>query len=120
MGSAVIMNQEQADVLTSDLAELIGKIEKLNNSNYNDYDQLKKDIKIDIKNLFLDMRIKEQLKTENLELEDNLNELKRVKSHYMLCEKKGFIKTLLTILITCMVTIPVSIISTVYILKILP
>lgn len=95
MTNATILSQEQADVLTSDLAELIKKIEILNNAEKNDYDELRRNINQDIKNLFNQMRIKEQLKQENFELEDNLIELKRVKSNFEQCSNIQFGKLVL-------------------------
>lgn len=114
MNNVTILSQEQADVITSDLAELIQKIEFLNNSNTNDYDELRRNINQDIINLFNEMRIKEQLRQENFELEDNLIELKKVKSNFEQCSNVQFWKILAAIFISNMVVVPLTIIVTKY------
>ena len=114
MTNATILTQEQADVLTSDLAELIQKIEFLNDAEKNDYEQLRKNIKDDIKFMFTELRIKEQLKEENFELEDNLIELKKVKSTFEQCSKVRFWKILVSIFISNLFVIPLTFILTKY------
>ncbi|MGD9554754.1 MAG: hypothetical protein AB7D96_07635 [Arcobacteraceae bacterium] len=116
MANAVIMTEDQANVIANDLANLISKIEKLNNSNNNDYDELKRAIKQEIRDVISEVRIKDQLKTENFELEDNLNELKKVKSNYATAEKVAFWKIMVAIFVSNLFLVPLAMILCKYLL----
>lgn len=112
--TATFLTNEQMEVLSTDLSHLIKKIEILNNAEKNDYDELRRNIHQDIKNLFNEMRIKEQLKQENFELEDNLVELKKVKSNFELCSNVRFWKILAAIFVSNLFLIPLTMIVTKY------
>lgn len=116
-GNATILSQEQVEILSSDLSQLIGKIEKLNNSNNNDFDDLKISIKQAIITTINEVRIKEQLKSENFELEENISELKKVKNYYLRCENKSFWKIIVTMFFTSLITIPLTMILTKYLIS---
>uniref|UniRef100_UPI0040480EA6 hypothetical protein n=1 Tax=Aliarcobacter sp. TaxID=2321116 RepID=UPI0040480EA6 len=101
MGNATVLNKEQMDLLSSDLAELIEKITTFEEQF--DVNSLKKDIKDSVLSAIADGSLVAALQREDFELEQNLKELKKVKKHFIECqslkETKTFIISFVSVLL---------------------
>lgn len=115
--TATFLTSEQMEIISNDLADLVAKIEILNDADKNDFDDLKRIIKTEIQDSITETRVKEKIAEENFELEDNLNELKKVRSNFARCSKIRFWKILATIFVSNLFLIPLTMIFTKYLIE---
>ncbi len=93
-----LINEEQFAEMQSDLAELIGQIESAQN-NFN-AQNLVNEIVLNLKENLIKNSLFKSLELESLELEDNLRELKKVKSIFYECKNKSDVKLLIVSIIS--------------------
>lgn len=112
MGNATILTEGQMNIISSDLAELIQRLEQLNRNSdaLNLADIVKKEVRQAIK----DQAVYEHLQRADLELEDNLQELLKVKNMFYTMRKSDIVSNIIVILATIAVTVPVTILALKY------
>jgi hypothetical protein len=112
MGNATILTEGQMNIISSDLAELIQRLEQLNKNSeaLNLGDVVKQEIRQAIK----EQAVYEHLQRADLELEDNLQELLKVKNMFYTMRKKDIVSNMIVILITIAVTVPVTLLAVKY------
>ena len=94
-----LINEEQFSEMQSDLAELIGLIQKAQN-NFNPK-QLQAQILLDFKkNLSSKFSPFKSLEREALEIEDSLRELKKIKKVFYECKNKSDLKLIITSIVS--------------------
>jgi hypothetical protein len=109
MAQATIMTEEQMNIISSDIAALIQRLEQLNKNSeaLNLEDIVKKEIRQAIK----DQAVYEHLQRADLELEDNLQELLKVKNMFYTMRKSDIVSNIIVILATIAVTVPVTVLA---------
>jgi hypothetical protein len=87
MADAKIISQEEFEAISSDLAQFIGKMEKLEKSF--DPKKLRIEIVAEMKKAMNEKSIFKALENESWELEENLIQLKGVKREFFECKRKS-------------------------------
>lgn len=114
MAQATILSEEQMNIISSDLAGLIQKLEQLQQNS--ELLNLGEIVKKEIREAIREQSIFEHMHRSDLVLEDNLKELLKVKTMFYKMRKTDIVSNLLVILATVAITVPVTVYSVLYFL----
>ncbi len=87
MSNAKIISEKEFESISSDLAQFIGKIEKLEKNL--DPTRLRNEIVAEMKKAMAEKSIFKHLENESFELEENILQLKGVKREFFECKRKS-------------------------------
>lgn len=99
---AVVLTDEQANLLSNDLAELINQVTTFQ-EDFN-IKKFKEEVKREIIVAIRSKSVVNKIKQEELELEENLLELKKVKQYFIECRKKDVLSYVALTIITGLIS----------------